>query len=113
LLVDIDEVPLLLENPVAKLPGLVVVHTAQQDHPLRLHRVRYSVRLCQGVQFLLRFNEFRPVLALNTESGGIPLGQHLRFVPPDVLLHEILPYEVLCSTTSPSQTRIRVGCSEA
>ena len=86
--VDVDEISLLLENPVAKLPGLVVVHTAQQDHPLRLHRVRYAVRLCQDMQFLLRFDEFRPVLALDAESGGIPR------VSPDILLHEVLPYEV-------------------
>lgn len=46
------------------------------------------------MQFLLRFDEFRPVLALDAESGGIPRGQRLRFVPPDVLLHEVLPYEV-------------------
>ena len=52
------------------------------------------IRRCQGIQFLFRFNEFRPVLALDTESGGIPLGQHLRFVPPDILLHEVLPYQV-------------------
>ena len=82
---------------VAELPGLVVVHRADQNDllPDELCAIYPPVvRLQQTPQVILLLYKGRYILRLQPKYCGVPLSKHFRLVFSQIGLDEILPYQV-------------------